>query len=193
MNKIEVNLPSDKKVTLYYQALHPAPSGHQMDVLSVLQLRKDGKSNEVFDMTYDRSVKSIAKQFANDVVKELGQIDVMMTPPSDTNQFEPYKEQFIQLGVPFVSNQAIVKTAGKRSGDGMPWEELRAHYQINEAEFANFAECDALTCCILDDIFGDGKTAAAVIDCLEHYLPQESTFVLACPLRIDPTKTLPAK
>ena len=184
MKTEETSLPNNEVVKLYYGDIHPTPAGQSMTTMSVLQLRKDGKCPEQFGMIFDRQVPEISKKFGQHLLDAEPHIAAIFTPPSESKQFQPFVEALMRLraDVQIIAN-AVTKPPGLESGDPKTTlDDLRQGFSVNVGELPAL-EADVCVC-VLDDILGDGKTIAVMIEKLRPLLPANVRFIVACPLRI---------
>lgn len=183
-----VILPNGAEIALCFEADHPAKEFDPMNTLSVLQLRKDGKCPKEFGNAYDKEAEKIASKFADDVLKQFEAIDIIVVPASESKQFGPFLNAFVNRNVATMDADAITKEGHVRAGEGVSYQELLLSYAIDESKWQQWPK-PINTCLILDDIFGRGDTIAATLEILKQRLTEVKQFVAACPLRIDQSKT----
>lgn len=186
----QVILINGTKINLCYEEQHSSDINKPNGMLSVLQYRKDGKYTPNASETYDRYAPGIAKKFSEEISNTFPCIDLVTSPPSESKQYELFVDAFRDtIPVTFL-DEPITKPKGLRAGENIPYDKLLNSFTIKDDAFTDMQD-EYKVCCIVDDIYGTGNTVAATIEKLHTKLPSLEEFVIACPLRIDQSSTLP--
>jgi predicted amidophosphoribosyltransferase len=179
MKKETITTPGDHEATLVYFAKPPEANNA---AIWALQLRKTGIKSQLHEDAYQREVQNLAKIFAKQLLDDPDlKPDLVVVPPSDSKQFQPYLEAIVAASPTLPVVDAFTKPVGFRAGDtGRTYEELLQALTCD----ANKLPAVAHRIWIIDDIFNTGNTVGAMTTLLRNQLPQLEHIVVACPLYI---------
>lgn len=182
IDALDVPCAAPTQVTFAYCAIHPTPGA---GVLAFLHHVRSGNYERVtgndpeatFGDAYRRSVPSFAGQLTRALAD--CHFDAILSPPSSRADADAYRAAFAtQHPTAMDLTNAFSRSGKVKSGPGTSLPELIADLAFSPP--TGIGNCQTIL--IVDDVLGDGKTAAAIIERLKPHVPRDATFTLACPL-----------
>ena len=166
--------------TLYYE--HDYSQGqHAVDLLHLIRqwpvyLAIPNPDN--LEEDYWQSLNGLRQQFAIDCEDVIGNVDLIIDPPSTRGYHRPFLSAFKQV-YPHAFWLMLGKTTPPNPNpvDLLGCSHIRQ--EVNAPDMHNIL--------IVDDVFSTGGTAARIVDFLmQKPLPDDVCFHIAAPLRIPP-------
>lgn len=194
VNSIAVRLPTYPLVTpatLYYEQDYA--QGNQ--VLDFLHLIRQGllftlpPNGDVLEEQYWHDLEPFRHRFAQACLGVIGNIDLLIDPPSSRGYHRPYVSAFKQA-YPTVAWWKFDKT-GSASADIKNLDALRCVTRLtmmrNKGVFTEVKKGSLKRLLIVDDVFAMGCTAAVIVEkVFGMNVPSGVEIHIAAPLRIPP-------
>jgi hypothetical protein len=79
-------------------------------------------------------------------------------------------------------SRQITKGNVNSGGQGVAFNDVLNGIQLGNLPVPHLP--DALSIVVVDDLFNSGKTIAAIMERLDPHVPADSSYILACPLRV---------
>lgn len=188
MQSTQVILPTANgptPATLYFEHDY-SRGGHWIDYLHLIRQQSvflHLPDPDKLEEEYWSHLDTFRQQFANDCLQEIGNVDIIIDPPSIRGYHRPYLSAFKKLNN--IYWLILAKTTPADSGD---IEALRksvkvmgdshCHKRVRSSDMHNIV--------IVDDVFATGNTAAVIIELLrQKKLPGDVRFHITAPLLIS--------